>query len=100
MAKKKLDFKGLSNKELLLIFNRVDIYFENLNKNLERSEFHKSINTSTGIRTEIIELSSNDIKSILDSEYYNTMKSIIDKLEPIISLINEEEPKLKRKLNI
>jgi len=100
MANKKLDFKGLSNKELLLIYNRVDIYFDNLNKNLEKSELHKNITTSNGPKIEIIELSSNDIKTIMDSDYYNTLRSIVDKLGPIVSLINGEEPELKKKLNI
>ena len=96
----KLNLKGLNNKELLLIFNRVDKYFNDLNKNLENSELHKTTFNSKTPEIEVFELSSEDIKTIMDSEYYNTLKSIVDKLEPIIELINEEEPELSKKLNI
>lgn len=99
-SKSELDFRGLSNEELLIIFSSINDYYETLNDNLKQGVVHKTVATSHGPEIEVINIQPEDIESITSSDYYMTIRSIVNKLEPIVEIINEVQPSLSKKLKI
>lgn len=46
----------------------------------------------------LIEISDQEVAAVKSSHYYQTIKSIVDKLSPIVELIEEAEPQIKTNL--
>lgn len=95
-----LDFKNLTNEELLVIYNKINEHLIVFNENLDDNIIVKNIKTSDGPSLKFIEVSNTDKEKILDSEYYKSICSILDKLKPVVGLIEETTPELLTKLNL
>jgi len=95
MSKKKSDYSGLSNEEIIMIYYRFDKYLKGLNENLDNNRVTKSIQTPLGSGLQIISVPQEHVDKFKKTQYYNLVTSIVDKLKPIVDLIEECDPSLK-----
>lgn len=94
--------KNLDNNEISCVYYQFKEYFDTMNDTLNK-----------GYRTEqkdiqadgftvkaliVVEISDGEVAALKSSHYYQTVESIIDKLAPIVELIEESEPTIKIKL--
>ncbi len=61
-TKEESNFKGLSNDELVIIYNRFEKYISNLDKNLDAGCAHKKIDTPAGPTIRVINLMTKKLK--------------------------------------
>ena len=83
MRKTEKRFADLTNEELVLVYYRLDNYFSTLNKNLEKNVISKQVETP------IKEVPKEHVAKFKESHYYNTLTSIINKLKPVVAIIEE-----------
>lgn len=93
--KEKIDLKGLSNEELLLIFYRFDKYLSTLNNNLDNNRVTKVMNTPYGDATAVVSVPKEQVEKFKKTQYYTLVNSVVDKLKPIVELIEECDPSMK-----
>jgi hypothetical protein len=89
MRKTEKRFADLTNEELVLVYYRLDNYFSTLNKNLEKNVISKQVETPMGVATAIKEVPKEHVAKFKESHYYNTLTSIINKLKPVVAIIEE-----------
>ncbi len=92
----KIDMKGLSNEEILLVYYRFDKYLKNLNSNLEKNVVTKSIETPFGAAVAVKSVPESHSQKFKESQYFILVNSVVDKLRPIVELIEEFSPELKQ----
>lgn len=95
--------KSLDNTEISCVYYQFKTYLDDIDNNL-----------NAGIRTEkitldidvaeiqpviLVKISSEEVAAIRSSHFYKTVKSIVDKLQPVVELIEEAEPEIKTKLD-
>jgi hypothetical protein len=95
--------KNLDNNEISCVYYRFESYLKDLDKRLD-----------SGYRTESIDLGDNDMRvqgisivymseeevaEVKKSHFYLTVRSIVEKLRPVVELIEEAEPDIKIKLD-
>ncbi len=95
MSKKKSDFSGLTNEEIILIYYRFDKYLKGLNENLDNNRVTKSVHTPLGSGLQIINVPQEQVEKFKKTQYYSLVNSVVDKLKPIVELIEECDPSLK-----
>jgi len=93
--KEKIDLKGLTNEELLLIFYRFESYLTTLNNNLDNNRTTKVVNTPLGNATAIVNVPQEHVDKFKKTQYYTLVNSVVDKLKPIVELIEECDPSMK-----
>jgi hypothetical protein len=95
--------KNLDNNEISCVYYRFSDYIKELDKKLDdgyRTE-KLTINES-GLNIEpyvVIRITEEEVAAIKGSHYYLTVKSIVDKLRPVVEMIEEAEPDIKIKLD-
>lgn len=90
-VKEKTDdrFAGLSNAEITFMYYRLKNYLDTLNKNLDKNMISKQIETPLGIATAIKEVKPEYVQKFKETEYYKTACNIIEKLNPVVSIIEQ-----------
>jgi hypothetical protein len=94
MAKKKAEaeenrFAGLNNAEIIFMYYRLKNYKTVLDKNLDKNVVSKQVETPLGIATAIKEVKPEYVAKFKETEYYKTACDIIDKLTPVVSIIEQ-----------
>lgn len=93
MAKKNVSeenrFAGLSNIEIIFMYYRLKNYKTVLDKNLDKNVVSKQVETPLGIATAIKEVKPEDVVKFKETEYYKTACDIIEKLTPVVNIIEE-----------
>lgn len=89
------DYAGLSNKELILIYYRMNKELTTMNFNLNKGIVSKQVETPMGIATAISQVSTEHIERFKATDYFKTFNEIVEKLKPIVELIVECDDSLK-----
>ena len=82
-------FAGLTNAEITFMYYRLKNYLDTLNKNLDKNMISKQIETPLGVATAIKEVKPEYVQKFKETEYYKTACNIIDKLTPVVSIIEQ-----------
>ena len=95
--------KNLDNTEISCVYYQFKSYLQDLDNNLNAGIKTDRIAIDIGA-TEIqpivlIKISSEEVAAVRSSHFYQTVKSIVAKLEPVVNLIEEAEPDIKTKLD-
>lgn len=88
------DFKiqDLSNEEILVVYYRFSKYLDEINKSLEKNMIIKKVEGPGGMIANGIRMIDDEEKeNFLSSEFYKTTKNIVDKLKPVVVLIEDLE---------
>lgn len=88
-------YAGLDNKELVLVFYRLDNYLTTLNKNLDKNVSIKQVDTPMGIANAIKEVPKEHVEKFKATEYYITLCQVVNKLKPIVEIIIECDDSIK-----
>lgn len=93
MAKKIISeenrFAGLNNAEIIFMYYRLKNYKTILDKNLDKNVVSKQIETPLGIATAIKEVKPEYVTKFKETEYYKTACDIIEKLTPVVNIIEQ-----------
>ena len=94
-------FAGLDNVEISMVYYRFSQVLKRINKNIEQGIITKTVNLpGSGARIEAPLPMNDKIKDELtDSMFYKTVQSIVDKLEPIVEIIEDYDSSIKENLN-
>ena len=95
--------KDLDNTEISCVYYQFKTYLEDIDHNLNAGIRTDKITLDIGA-TEIqpivlVKITSEEVAAIRSSHFYKTVKSIVDKLQPVVELIEEAEPDIKTKLD-
>jgi|APGre2960657404_1045060.scaffolds.fasta_scaffold576203_1 predicted DsbA family dithiol-disulfide isomerase len=95
--------KNLDNNEISCVYYRFSDYIKELDEKLDdgyRTE-KWTINEAglTIVPYVVIRITEEEVAAIKGSHYYLTVKSIVDKLRPVVEMIEEAEPDIKIKLD-
>lgn len=93
-------FAGLDNVEISMVYYRFSQVLKRINKNIEQRIITKTVNLpGSGARIEAPLPMNDKIKDELtDSMFYKTVQSIVDKLEPIVEIIEDYDSSIKENL--
>lgn len=89
---------GLSNEELVVVYNRFKQYHDEVIEHLNQGILHKKVRTPVGEAVRVIQVSPEQVEEFKNTEYFKNTESILSKLEPIVSMIHEL-PESKTKSN-
>jgi len=95
--------KNLNNTEISCVYYQFKSYLDDLDNNLNAGIRSEKITIDIGV-TEIqpivlIKMTSEEVAAVKGSHFYRTVRSIVDKLQPVVELIEEAEPDIKTKLD-
>lgn len=94
--------KNLDNNEISCVYYQFKKHFDDLNDTLNKGYRTEQEDVeANGYKAKalfIVELSEIEVAAVKSSHYYQTVKSLLDKLAPVIELIEEVEPTIKIKL--
>jgi hypothetical protein len=95
--------KNLDNNEISCVYYRFESYLKDLDKRLEsgyRAEKMDINENDMFIQAvSITHMSEEEVAEIRKSHFYLTVRSIVEKLRPVVELIEEAEPDIKTKLD-
>jgi hypothetical protein len=83
------NYKGLDNKEILVIYYKMSSFFEELNHNLNENRVQKVVDTKLGKGVAYIAISDEKVEQFKNSEQYQSLASLVNKLKPVAELIEE-----------
>ena len=84
------NFAGLTNEELVVIHARFKDHLANMDKMLQEKTFMRNINLSKNGGAVIkVPLGNGEAEKILESEYYQITKRVVDKLSTVVEIIQE-----------
>lgn len=96
--------KNLDNNEISCVYYNFKDHFDELNKSLDKGyrteQEDVEHNGYTAKALFLVKISDEEVAAVKSSHYYQTIKSIIDKLTPVVELIEESEPSIKSKLEL
>lgn len=94
--------KNLDNTEISCVYYQFKKHFDDVNEYLNRGYRTEQEDIEAGGYTmkalSVISVSDEEVAAIKGSHYYQTVKSILDKLAPVVELIEEAEPTIKTNL--
>lgn len=96
--------KDLNNTEISLVYYQFKSYLNQLEETLEqgyRTE-RLDIGLEEGLTVQpyvVIKISKEEENAFRNTDHYKSVRSIVDKLHPIIELIEEAEPDIKKRLD-
>lgn len=94
--------KNLDNNEISCVYYQFKKHYEELNETLANKCRVEQEDVNTGDVTLkalfVVSISDEEVAAIKSSHYYQTVKSILDKLAPVVELIEEVEPNIKTDL--
>ena len=82
-------YAGLDNAEIIFMYYRLKNYLDTLNKNLDKNVISKQVETPLGIATAIKEVKPEYVQKFKETYYYKTACNIIEKLTPVVCIIEE-----------
>jgi hypothetical protein len=82
-------YAGLDNAEIIFMYYRLKNYLDTLNKNLDKNMITKQVETPLGIATAIKEVKPEYVQKFKQTDYYKTACNIIEKLTPVVCIIEE-----------
>jgi hypothetical protein len=82
-------YKGLDNKEILVIYYKMSSFLNELNLNLDKQRVQKVVDTPMGKGVAYISISEDKVQQFKDAEQYKSLVSLVDKLKPIAELIED-----------
>lgn len=89
-------FAGLSNEEILVIHTRFKQYLDTLNESFEKGQASKQIDTPLGKATAIVKVDKEQIEKFKATEYYQLCTAVVEKLSPIVELLQECDENYKK----
>jgi len=96
--KQKEKFAGLNNLEITFLYYRLKNYMYVLDSNLDKNMVSKQVKTAIGITSAIKEVKPEYVKKFRNTEYYKTACEIIEKLTPVVTIIEECDDSVKKVL--
>jgi hypothetical protein len=82
-------FAGLNNAEIVFMYYRLKNYKTVLDKNLEKNAITTQVSTDLGIVTTIKQVKPEHIEKFKQTEYYKIANEILEKLSPVVSIIEQ-----------
>jgi glutathione synthase/RimK-type ligase-like ATP-grasp enzyme len=95
MSEKLEAYKGLTNEEIIMIYYRFDKYLTGLKTNLDKNMISKNVDTPFGNGIALISVPEEHVEQFRQTQYYGLLNSIVEKLKPIVNLIEECDPTMK-----
>lgn len=104
---KTMKVKELNSKEISLVFYQFNKHFTEMNEQLEKNMIAEKVKIDMGengppitpIIVAVEKVNNDEVAAIRSSHYYQTIKSLLDKLSPIVEMIEEAEPNIKKDLD-
>jgi hypothetical protein len=87
--------KDLDNQEISLVYYQFKKYFDEFNSELNNGYRTESVDINGLKGMAVIKMSEKEVTAIKNSHLYLTTKSIVDKLQPVIEMIEEAQPEIK-----
>lgn len=84
-------YAGLTNEEILMIYYRFKSHLEKTNKDLKNKKISKPIETPLGTAVAVSRVKDSHIQKFIDSEYYQLINNVVNKLHPVVELLEECE---------
>ncbi len=96
--------KELDNTEVSLVYYQFRSYLEQIEETFEQGYRTERLDISLdeGLNVQpyvVVKISKEEENAFKKTDHYKTVRSIVDKLHPIIELIEEAEPDIKKKLD-
>ena len=99
--------KELNSKEISLIFYQFNKHYNEMNEQLGKNMIAEKVKIDMGengppitpIIIAVEKVNNDEVAAIRSSHYYQTIKSLVDKLSPIVEMIEEAEPNIKKDLD-
>jgi len=88
-------YNGLSNDEIVMVYYKFKSYLDNMNSNLDKNMVTKQIDTPMGQGFMVKEVPKEHVQMFKDSRFYKTLTSIVEKLEPVVDLIENCDKDMK-----
>ena len=88
-------YTGLNNDEIIIVFYKFKSYLKILETNLDNKMITKPINTPMGTGFMAKEVPEEHIKMFKESRFYQTLTTIVEKLEPVAKLIEDCDNTMK-----
>ena len=96
--------KNLDNNEISCVYYQFKKHYDDLNDTLDKGYRTEQEDVELdGCKAKalfLIKITDQEVAAVKSSHYYQTLESILDKLTPVIELIEEVEPIIKEKLEI
>ena len=94
--------KDLNNREISLIFYQFNRHFTEMNEQLDKNMIGEKVKIDMGengppitpIIVAVEKVDNDEVAAIRSSHYYQTIKSLVDKLSPIVEMLEEAEPNI------
>lgn len=84
--------QDLSNEEILVVYYRFSKYLDEINKSLEKNMIIKKVEGPGGMIANGIRMIDDEEKEkFLSSQFYKTTQNIVEKLKPVVVLIEDVE---------
>lgn len=84
--------QNLSNEEILVVYYRFSKYLTEMDKSLEKNMIIKKVEGPGGMIVNGIRMIDEQEKeSFMNSKFYLTTKKIVEKLQPVVVLIEDVE---------
>lgn len=104
---KTMKVKELNSKEISLVFYQFNKHFAEMNEQLEKNMIAEKVKIDMGengppitpIIMAVEKVNNDEVAAIRSSHYYQTIKSLLGKLSPIVEMIEEAEPNIKTDLD-
>lgn len=95
--------KNLDNKEISCVYYQFKSYLDELDSNLDNGIQTEKITIDTSVAAIhpliVHKITEEEVAAIRSSHFYLTVQSIVDKLKPVVELIEEAEPNIKIQLD-
>lgn len=89
-----VEFKGLTNEELLVIYYRFKRYLDKLEDNFKNNRIPEPIDTPMGPGVAFRMIDADYVEQFKANVNYTLAVSIVEKLKPVVEII-EEVPEMK-----
>ena len=98
----------LDNYEISLVYYQFEKHFKDMNQQLDKGLIGEKITVDMPeeggpplmpVIVALEKISSDEVAAVRSSHYYQSIKSLLDKLSPIVEMIEEAEPNIKQELD-
>jgi hypothetical protein len=93
--KEQTSFEILTHEELLVIFYKFEAFVKSLDLDLQNKRIGKRFETPMGIGMAYKNIDDEKIEKLKVSKPYVLSKNIIEKLQPLVELIEDCDPEMK-----
>lgn len=96
--------KSLDNTEISLVYYQFKSYLKEIETTLQRGYRTErlDINLDEGLNVQphvVVKISEREVEVFRETAHYKSVCSIVEKLRPIVELIEEAEPQIKEDLD-